>query len=699
VATTQAERPLTLTTPLGKDVLMCTAISGTEAMSQLFSFEVECVSEKPDQVKLDKLLGQPAQVTVLLKEGERHFHGIVNRAVCTGRDIGDQERYTHYRLEVVPWLWLLTRTNSSRIFQNKSIRDILQEVLKEHGAGELQLQLKGTYDPVDYCVQYRESDFDFVSRLMEEEGIFYFFKHEDGKHTLVLGDTPDANKPCPGQSKAVFEPEGGSGEREDVVTSWTEQQVYRTGKWTTWDHNFQMPDKNLEASATTRIKVGGNDAYEIYDYPGRYAQRFNKPDERMGDVEKQGRTFIKLRMEAEEAQQTTISGASLVRAFAPGFHFELDKPPQGVSSGPYVLTQVRHSARQAAYISGQEDFRYENDFLCIPHSVPFRAPRQTPKPIVHGSQTAIVVGPPGEEIYPDKYGRVKVQFPWDRNGKRNQDSSLWVRVSQIHAGKGFGAISIPRIGEEVVVAFMEGDPDQPIIVGRVYHAANMPPFTLPDSKNISGMKTNSTKGGGGYNEMVMDDTKDKELIRIHAQYDMDTTVEHDDRQTVHNDRTITVNGKHTEKIKKDTSIKILEGPYEHKVLDNTSTAYVKGDVTEDYDANQTTNVKKTIATTSTEANIVLTAATEIKLVTGASSLTMKKDGTIELIGKDIKLVASAELKISGPKIGLAGTQEAKMGVGTQSMTCNTMKLEAAGAAITSAAVGVHEISGAVVKLN
>jgi type VI secretion system secreted protein VgrG len=307
----------------------------------------------------------------------------------------------------------------------------------------------------------------------------------------------------------------------------------------------------------------------------------------------------------------------------------------------------------------------------------------TPRPTVQGPQTAIVVGKAGEEIWTDKYGRVKVQFHWDREGKRDENSSCWIRVSHPWAGKGWGSVSIPRIGQEVIVDFLEGDPDQPIITGRVYNAEQMPPYTLPTGGVVSGLKSNSTKGGGGYNEMSMDDTKGKEKITIHGQYDMSTTVEHDDSQTIHTNRTITVDGTHAETIKKDTTIKITEGKYDHDVVANTAKYHVKGALTEIYEDTQTTTVTKTIKIDG-KANILIQAADEIKLQVGAHFISINKDG---------------QITISSKKILATAGNEAKMGVGNQNVTCDQQKVATTGAAINSSAVGMHEITGALVKIN
>lgn len=692
---TQAGRLMVLDTPLGADVLLIKSFTAAELVSGLFRFELDMVVErsKAGSVKPEDVVGKKFTVHTCLTNHydaapQRHFNGIVNRFVQGHAD----RRFVHYRAEVVPWLWLLTQTQDCRIFQGLSTLEIVKQLFGELKQDYPDLvyfrdATTATYTKLDYCVQYRESEFQFVSRLMEQDGIFYFFEHDRDKHTLVLADAPSAHKPCPDQPSAMYLPEAGWGEFDNPVTSLDIKTELRPGKYTLRDFHMQMPSKNLEVLEPTRFEVGNNGKLEIYDYPGEYACRFNKK-ERQGEVEPEATKLIKLRMEEEEAAHQEIRGASLCRGFTPGFNFKLTDHFDRKVNAKYVLTSVEHYAVQTPwYVTEEEamatDEPYRNTFVCIPDSVPFRPPRTTPRPVVHGSQTATVVGKPGEEIWTDEFSRIKVQFHWDREGKKDDNSSCWIRVSQPWGGKSWGSIAVPRIGQEVVVDFLEGDPDQPLVVGRVYNAESMPPYPLPNQCMVSGLKTNSTPGGGGYNEMSMDDTKGKEKITIHAQYDMGTTVEHDDTQTVHNDRTIVVNGTHTETIKKDTTIVITEGPYSHDVKANTSTSHVKGAVTETYEDVQTTTVTKEIIIDSGK-HIYVTAADEIKLTTGQSMIRMLKDGTIEIHGVNIETI---------------GTQEVKMGVSSQNVTCNPQKVETSGAAITSSAVGVHEISGALVKIN
>jgi type VI secretion system secreted protein VgrG len=534
----QADRVLEITTPLGEDVLLLTAFVGHEEMSRMFRFELYLVSEK-DSISAKDIVGK--NVTFSLRKpdgGLRHFNGFVSRFVSSGR--GD--RLSTYRAEVVPWFWFLTRTSDCRIFQNMTIVQIVEKVFKDLGFSDFDTSgVKGEHPTWDYCVQYRETDANFVSRLLEQEGMFFFFKHEKGKHTLVIADDKGAHKDCE-DSQVEFAASLSAPMGEDFITRWEHQYEFRPGKWAHTDYNFETPTTRLMANTNSVVNMDGMDKFEIYDYPGEYEKKNE------GDAE------VKLRMEEEEAAHEVVSGSSKCRSFSPGGKFTLKKHHVKSESGkPYVLTSVHHSAKMAgSYITGygEKEHDYQNHFTCIPASATFRAARITPKPLIQGSQTAVVVGPGGEEIYPDKYGRVKVQFHWDREGKKDEKSSCWIRCAQPIAGKSWGAIFIPRIGQEVVVSFLEGDPDRPLITGVVYNAENMPPYGLPENKTQSGFKSRSSKGGGGddFNELRFEDKKGEEQVYFHAQKDFKRHVEHDDELKVENHQEITIHGNRTEKV-------------------------------------------------------------------------------------------------------------------------------------------------------
>ncbi len=657
MAFTQFDRLLRIDTPLGPDVLLLQEFTGQEGLSQLYKYDVEVITEGPS-IDYQDIIGKAVTIRLELSDmEERVFHGYVSRFAQTGSESG----ILHYRAEIVPWLWFLTRTADCRIFQNKMVPDIIEQIFQDLGFTDYRLDLQGTYESIEYCVQYRETDFNFVSRLMEQFGIFYFFEHEETKHTLVLGDAASVHQVLPTQAFVSWEPEGSGILDEDVITSLEFEKVIQPGKFAHTDYNFKTPSTNLLADVPSLIDIGGNAQYEYFDFPGEYLTKA------------QGDTLARIRMETEEAQHFSIMGHSTCRAFASGYQFTLmDYYPTELNQG-YVLTSVSHMASMGnTYRPGGDTGQgasYANSFRCLPGSVLFRPPRLTAKPVVQGAQTAMVVGKPGEEIWTDEFGRVKVLFHWDREGRERKDDtcSCWIRVSQVHAGKGFGGVDIPRVGEEVIVGFLEGDPDQPIIIGRVYNKENMPPNGLPGSGMVSGLKSNTTPGGGGNNCMMMDDTKGKEKISIHSQYDMDTTIEHDETQTVHNDRTITVDGTHTENIKKDTTITIIEGNLIQKVSAGT--------------ASQTVN--KDISVTSESTCVHITAATEIKLSVGASTLLMKSDGTIELSGIDIAVKGSASVTTSGTMV----TSEA------------TAQHQTKGAIVVSDGSGTNTVKGGMVMLN
>ncbi len=559
---TQQNRILRINTPLGKDALLLQGFSGQEAISSLFQFHLDLVAENRQVIAFDQLLGQKVSVALSLPEGARYFSGILNRFSQGSRDF----RFTHYRAEMVPQFWLLTRRVQSRIFQHLSVPDILKRVLD---GLDVSFEIQGQFEPRDYCVQYRESDFQFASRLMEEEGIYYFFKHAEDGHKLVIANTPQSHLDL---SKIPYEELAGGTRYEERIHRWEKVQDLRSGKYTLWDHCFELPAKHLEAEKTVidsvsagtvahKLKVGGNDKLEIYDYPGAYAQRFDGVDAGGGDsasdlqkIFEDNQRTVGIRMQQETVPALVINGASNCRQLVSGYKFTLTNHFN--ANGVYVITSLSHVAQEGVGTgagSAEGDSHYSNVFTCIPFALPFRPLRSTPRPFVHGSHTATVVGPAGDEIFTDKYSRVKVQFHWDRQGKNDADSSCWCRVGTPWAGGNWGMIHIPRIGQEVIVDFLEGDPDQPIIVGSVYNAEQMPPYKLPDHKTQSGVKSRSSLKGGAsnFNELRFEDLKSKELIYFHAEKDKLEEVENDSHELVGHDRHMHVCNKQYELIDKE----------------------------------------------------------------------------------------------------------------------------------------------------
>jgi type VI secretion system secreted protein VgrG len=538
---TQTDRPLKITTPLGTDILLITGFRGHEEISHLFDFHVDLIADLKNEVRFDGIVGQTVTIEMTLLDGsKRYFNGFVKQFSQGARD----EQFLYFRAQVVPKVWLLTKKVRSRIFQHLSVPDILKQVLT---GLEVNYDITGTYYPRDYCVQYRESDFDFASRLMEEEGIYYFFKHSDGSHQMMVSDSTSKHPTVPGSPTAIYE-ESTVGVRTDMrVLAWEKMQEVRAGECTLWDFCFEIPTNHLEAKEKTiaSVPVGkvthklnlANDALELYDYPGRYAQRFDGIDPSGGDrpsdiahiFEDRTRT-VRLRMEQEEVLGISIEGKSDCGQFTAGHKFTLERHFD--ADAGYLLTRVEHEAHDESYRSHAQSvspYSYENRFTCIPEALRYRPQRVTPAPVIAGMQTATVVGPAGEEIWVDKYGRVKVQFHWDREGKMNADSSCWLRVAQVWAGKGWGAFFWPRIGHEVVVIFEEGDPDQPLIIGSVYNADNMPWFALPLYKQYGGFKSESVRGAAkqNYNGIVFNDEKGQEHLSIHSEHNMSLNTEYD----------------------------------------------------------------------------------------------------------------------------------------------------------------------------
>ena len=482
----------------------------------------------------------------MTENGWRYVDGI-----CSNFSEGDRtERFTSYFAEVVPKVWLLTRRARSRIFQQKSVPDILKAVFEGF---DCDYQLRGDYQYREYCVQYRETDFNFASRLMEEEGIFYYFKHSDGSHKMVIADTPQSHETVPGRPNARYDVVKGAPQIGDQIFTWQKTQALRASKYTLWDHSFEQPKQNLEAkenivdsisvgTVSHKLKTQANEPLEIYDFPGGYAVRFDGISPSGGDqparfqkIFDDNKRTVKLRMQAEALPSITISGSSGCSNFVAGHKFTLKRHFDG--EGDYVLVSVNHQSYMSnEFVSGASasGLYYSNSFTCIPLSLPYRPPNRAQKPFIAGVQNALVTGPSGKEVFTDKFGRIKVQFYWDREGKSDENSSCWIRVAQTFAGKRWGGSFWPRLGQEVLVAFVEGNPDEPVIVGSVYNAEQTPPYLGDglDSKhkndpNVSGIKSNTTLGGVGFNEFRFDDTKDKEQIFLHAERNLEMTTKND----------------------------------------------------------------------------------------------------------------------------------------------------------------------------
>ncbi len=562
MATTQKHRVIAVNSVLGEDVLLFARMTFKEHLSQLYDCQMELFSEKTD-IKLADVLGTNMTVRLALpyQQGVRYFNGFVTRFSYEGtRGL----RYGVYRAELRPWLWFLTRTSDCRIFQNKKVPDIIKEIFREQGFTDFREALSGSYREWDYCVQYRETDFNFVSRLMEKEGMYYYFIHENGKNILVLSDGIGSHEEFAKYETVPFFPPDAHDRRErDCLSEWFVDQSVQPGAYVLNDYDFTAPRKSLRA-VLNQPKTHALSNFEMYDYPGTYTA--------MGD----GNNYSKIYLEAVQAQHEVARGRGNAAGLAAGYLFSLTGCPRDDQNRKYLITSAVHHLESDEYQSfadlGISGKPYAGEITAMDARQPYRAPRATPKPMVQGPQTAVVVGPGGEEIYTDQYGRVKCQFHWDRYGQANENSSCWIRVSQLWAGKQWGAMNIPRIGQEVIVDFLEGDPDQPIITGRVYNGINMPPYDLPAKATTSTLKSNSSKGGAGFNEIRLDDTKGSEQLFVHAERNEDIRVKKDafewignerhlivksdQIETVEGDKHLTVKGDQNEKVDGSASLKI-----------------------------------------------------------------------------------------------------------------------------------------------
>lgn len=626
---TQENRVLKITTPLGEDELLLTGFTGQEAISRLFHFDLRLVSENRS-IKFEDIVGKKATVTIVLPDGtERFVNGIISSFAQGGASMLEQGEkptvFSHYQAALVPWLWMLTRTSDCRIYQEMTVPEILEKLFKEYGFADYKNKLQGSFEKREYCVQYRETDFNFVSRLMEEEGICYFFEHEQNKHTLMLVNSPNEFKPCPLQDMINYKTVVGEEAEAEVVTDWTMSREIRPGQFTMRDFNFENPSLDL----TSNLSGKGDTKYEIYDYPGEYYTK---------DA---GERYVGLRVQEEDTPQVVIHAASTCRGLIPGYRVDLRDHYRRDFNKAYTLTAVFHTAELSTNFRSGDEGRavdYYNTFQCVPHPLPYRPPRTTTVPVVHGTQTAIVVGPSGEEIYTDKYGRVKVQFHWDREGKYNENSSCWIRVSSTWAGKGWGQISLPRIGQEVIVDFLEGDPDRPIIVGRVYNADSMPPYKLPDEMTKSTVKTYSSKGGAGFNEIRMEDKKGSEQLFFHAEKDMDLRVKNDRREWIGRDTHLIVKRDQKELIERDQHViikrdRIEEIQRDHHLkikgkeaieITGAQSVKVQGNVTEEIGGNHSESTTGNIYLKGMQ--VVVEASTGLTLKVGGNFITLLPAG-------------------------------------------------------------------------
>ena len=658
-------RSLQFVTPLGHDALLPERIDMVEGLGRPFQWTLDLLSENGN-LNGDNLLGKDVTLAFTLPHSgaTRYFNGYVTEFGQTGY----RQRVHEYRAIVRPWLWFLTRAANCRIFQEQTIPQIFEAVVKAHGFTDYRLKLSDSHKQWSYCVQYRETDFNFVSRLLEQEGIYYYFEHSEGRHVLVLCDDSTTAAAMPGYRKVPFFPDDGTGlgTPGDHFFGWSVTRSVQPGIYSTSDFNFETPSTSLAAKQEAQHKHARS-SFEMFDYPsvGTDVQAHDTGQ------------AAKLRLQELQAQYLTARGHGDVAGLAPGFLFALTDHPRGDINTDYLVTGMTLSVRPATVTSGNNPFGNEVSVSieAIESRTPYRPPRLTPKPVVQGAQSAMVTGKSGAEIDTDKYGRVHVHFPWDRDGKHDQTSSCWVRVAQAAAGKNWGAIHIPRVGEEVLVSFLEGDPDRPIITGRVYNADFMPPYALPDNATQSGFKTHSSKDGSAdnFNEIRFEDKKGSEEIYVHAEKNLTVVIEHDRSKTVQNDETVDIQHDRKSKVGNDETCEVAK---DHATtIGNEEKRSVAKNRTTTVGSSDKLSVSQD-ATTDIGQKLVVTAGQQITLQTGASSLVMKSDGTIEIQGVTIKITGhqgisqqanqSVEIKamqvsVSGTTLDLKGDAKAALG--------------------------------------
>ncbi len=665
--------PFRLKTALPDDILRVHSCASREGLSDAGDTTLTLLSERKD-ILASELLGKPATLTIALREdAPRYLSGYVTRFAQRGFE----GKYCVYEMQLKPWLWLLSRTSDCRIFQEMSVPDIVKQVFEDHPVARYEFKLLRPYRTWNYCVQYRETDFNFVARLLEHEGIYWYVEHDESGHKVVLCDSASGHDAKPGcESLPFYGSESQAAPQLEYVQGWSGAQCVRPGKVVITDYDFQKPSSALETSQMVKRDYDLSDG-EIFDYPGGYIQA--------GD----GSQYVEDRLDELQSGYETYDGTTNAQGVHTGHLLSLTRHPRDTENAQYLVTGTQLSLHQAANESGSGETSLRCSFSCIPAQQQFRPGRRTPKPLVSGPQTAIVTGPAGEEIHTDKFGRVKVQFHWDRRGQRDERSSCWVSVAHPWAGSNFGGIHIPRIGQEVIVGFIEGDPDAPIIIGRTYNGENLPPWDLPANATQSGFLTRSTKGGsyGNANAIRFEDKQGAEQLWIHAEKNQDIEVENDETHWVGRDRTKTIDrhetvfvkGNRTETVDLDETITVHQNRTERVDLNETisigdnRSVTIGGNKAEmiamakaetiglgkaltiglgyqtTVGAMMNTSVGLTQGTqvgrsktTNVGTTYTITAGDEFSITVGKSSLTMKADGTITLNGQDINVLAAGQ---------------------------------------------------------
>ena len=596
-----------ITVQLPVEGLLFWKLSGREAMSESFALTLTLLGTDA-RIDRSKLLGQPVTVTIPTQNllSSRYINGKVTRVAVSAVELTGT-RYAVYQLTVEPDLWPMKRDRNLRIFQGQTVPQIVKTLLGEHQVN-VEDKLTGSYRVWDYCVQYQESSLDFISRLMELEGIAYYFSHEDDKHTLVLTDAATQHQPFSGYEVIPYHqtPSGGSTD-EEGIGQWALEDSVTPGIYSLDDYDFRKPNAWLfQAQQNPASPKPGS--IDVYDWPGRFVEQ--------GHAE----FYARIRQERWQVEHQQIQATATAAGIAPGHTFTLTNAPFFSDNGEYLVTAAGYHFEENRYASGEGETIHRTDFSVIPASVSYRPAQSTAWPRTYGPQTAKVVGPQGESIWTDKYGRVKVKFHWDRLAKGDDTSSCWVRVSSAWAGQGYGGVQIPRVGDEVVVDFINGDPDRPIITGRVYNEASMPPWALPAAATQMGFMSRSKDGSvDNANALRFEDKAGAEQVWIQAERNLDINVINDESHSTEKNRTQFVGEDETLRVAKNQTAGVKEN-----VICLTGNSR-SDKVVNDY---------------------ILSAGNTLRLECGESAIELSKDGSVNIIGNNFNFTAKQNAQIN-----------------------------------------------------
>ncbi|MCF6305838.1 MAG: type VI secretion system tip protein VgrG [Rhodobacteraceae bacterium] len=696
----QENRKLKLKGPLDPKKMILVRADISEGLSMLTETDIQFVSPDHD-LKLKDIVGQKMSLEIEdEEENTRHWHGHCVSCAYEGK-FGSQALF---RAEVRPWFWFLTLHADCRIFQELSALDVIKLIFGDRGFSDFQDKTSSSFVTREYLVQYRETDYDFICRLMEEEGMYFYFTHDNSKETLVIADGAGSHSALTQAATIEFHFREKEYKRDsDHIYEWKSSERVNTGKVSLTDYDFTKPTTDLKANTTIAKGQHNHKEIEVYDYPGIHTTADD------------GKTRTRIRAEAYAAAYKRTWGKCNVRNMAAGGTFRLKEHPRSDLNKEYLVLSATHklqietdedkenvtSGRDGSNnnrnnVDSDKKDSYESEFSVQLKSEPFRAPLETAKPIISGIQTAVVTGPSGEEIYTDEYGRIKVQFHWDRVGKKDEKTTCFIRVSQTISGQSWGAFHIPRIGQEVVVQFEEGNPDRPIVTGMLYHDTKKHPFELPTNKTQHGLKTNSTKGGGGFHELVFEDKKDEEFVRFQSEKDYMAIIKNnaeisigfektdpgDFTQKIYANKTEEIEtGDHTFTIKEGSEINTIETDRK-STINNDEEVTIANNKTDDIGVDYKIDVG---------SNLEIEAGTSIKLTVGSSVIEITsseisiKSGTIS-----IESTGTMDLKASG-----AATVKTNAALKLEG---STFKLKGSGKGDVDGG-GMLNVKGGIVKIN